>query len=172
MIRLRRALLTDAKALALLAERTFRATFEPWNDPEDMNAHCASAYGEGVQAKELSDPLVTTIVCDFEGSLVAYGQLRWSPAPRCVVAERPAEIHRLYVEQAFHGQGVASRLMTELLACARAGGADRIWLGVWEHNARARAFYAKFGFMEVGEHVFRLGSDDQRDLVLVRDLAA
>jgi GNAT superfamily N-acetyltransferase len=79
-----------------------------------------------------------------------------------------AEIQRLYVDAKWHGKGVAHALMDSLLDAAVAGGADAVWLGVWERNPRAISFYAKRGFSVVGEHVFVVGSDSQRDLVLAR----
>ena len=135
-----------------------------------MDAHCANAYGETTQAHEIVDPRVDTFVCEGEAELIGYAQLRWAPAPACVVAARPVEIRRIYVEQRWHGKGIAQALMSELFAAALARGADRVWLGVWEHNPRAIAFYEKFGFMRVGHHTFRLGNDPQHDLVLVRGI--
>ncbi len=98
--------------------------------------------------------------------LIGFGQLRWGAAPSCVAASRPAEIQRLYVDSAWHGHGIAQGMMASLLRFAAEGGADAAWLGVWEKNPRAIAFYAKAGFSVAGEHVFVLGSDPQRDLVL------
>ena len=43
-----------------------------------------------------------------------------------------------------------------------------LWLGVWERNVRAQAFYRKQGFTVVGSQIFRLGSDPQRDLVMAK----
>jgi hypothetical protein len=58
--------------------------------------------------------------------------------------------------------------MDESMNAARDLGAKYLWLGVWERNARARAFYKKSGFAEIGEQHFQLGSDRQRDLVMIR----
>ena len=159
---------TDAAQLAALAERTFRDAFEAVNTPGDMALHCGSSYSEAVQGREILNPALTTLVAERDGRLVAYAQTRWDPAPDCVRAERPFEIQRLYVAEAWHGQGVAQELMAACLALAEAGGADQAWLGVWEHNPRAIAFYRKCGFVEVGEHGFQLGTDPQRDIVMVR----
>jgi ribosomal protein S18 acetylase RimI-like enzyme len=95
--------------------------------------------------------------------------LRWGTAPACVVARRPAEVQRIYVDRPWHGRGVAQALMAAMLEHARNGGADRVWLGVWEQNLRARAFYRRAGFADVGDHAFRLGDEVQRDRVMVRD---
>jgi ribosomal protein S18 acetylase RimI-like enzyme len=61
--------------------------------------------------------------------------------------------------------------MQHVLALASDSGSDVLWLGVWEHNAKAIAFYRKFGFEAVGEHVFAVGSDMQRDLIMARSMA-
>ena len=157
----------DAAALAELAEFTFRDTFASSNTEANMQLHCSRTYGPAIQAAEIADPRRTTFVADADGKLVGYGQLRWNGTPS-LAAARPAEIHRIYVERSWHGRGVAQALMARLLATAREGGADRVWLGVWERNARARAFYRKAGFAEIGDHAFVLGDETQRDLVLAR----
>lgn len=157
----------DAAQLAALAERTFRDTFASSNTEANMRLHCARTYGPAIQAAEIADPGRTTVVADADGVLAGYGQLRWNGTPS-LAADRPAEIQRIYVDRPWHGRGVAQALMARLLDAARAGGADRVWLGVWERNPRARAFYRKAGFAEVGDHAFVLGDETQRDLVLAR----
>jgi len=169
---LRDALPADAAALARLAESTFRETFAADNSAEDMDAHCAASYGEAQQGHEISAAGLETVLAEEGGELVGYAQLRWGGAPACVAGRRPVEISRLYVDRRWHGRGVAPALMAELLARARRGGADRVWLGVWERNPRAISFYRRSGFGQVGDKVFRLGSDPQRDLVLARPLDA
>jgi len=160
----------DAAALAALAERTFRDTFARVNRAEDIDSHCRNNYGEDIQGAEIRDPGRTTLVCAVRDRLIAYGQLRRGSAPPCISAARPVEIQRLYVDASWHGKGVAQALMASLLDAAAAGGADVAWLGVWERNLRAISFYTRSGFEVVGEHVFVLGSDPQRDLVLVKGL--
>lgn len=169
---IRPAVDADAAELARLAERTFRETFTEGNDPGAMEAHCERSFGEAIQAAEIRDPGRVTLVCEEGPRLVGFGQLRWSGAPACVAAARPAEIQRLYVDAPWHGRGVAHRLMQALLDAASRGNADVAWLGVWEHNPRAIAFYEKCGFGPVGHHVFLLGSEPQRDLVFAKRLQA
>lgn len=167
----RRACRADARQLSSLAEATFRDTFEATNSPEDMALHCGASYGEAVQAGEIADPGMVTLVCESQGTLVGFAQLRWDGAPGCVVAAAPGEIQRLYVAREFHGMGVARKLMLACLDEMKAHRSDVVWLGVWEHNPRAIAFYRKFGFIEVGEHIFSLGRDPQRDIVMTRSVA-
>jgi ribosomal protein S18 acetylase RimI-like enzyme len=167
---IRQAVPSDARTLAVLAERTFRDTFEAMNSAEDMALHCAFTYGEARQLAEISYPALRTLVCEEEGELIAYAQLRWDHAPACVVGKQPGEIQRLYVDSPWHGKGIAHELMAACLRELATRSCDVVWLGVWERNWRAQAFYRKFGFMEVGDHVFMLGTDTQRDIILVRPL--
>ena len=167
-ITIRAADVSDARELAGVAEATFRDTFATENSAEDMDAFCKARYGEPIQAAEIANPNMSTLLCEQDRSLIGFAQLRFGKAPSCVVANAPAEIQRLYVAKAFHGLGVAHRLMKESLAEMSSRGHDVVWLGVWERNFRATAFYRKFGFVEVGDHVFTLGSDHQRDIVMAR----
>ncbi|HSC30607.1 MAG TPA: GNAT family N-acetyltransferase [Gemmatimonadaceae bacterium] len=167
---IRPAQASDARPLALLAEQTFRGTLEGMNTPEDMQLHCETHYSAALQLREILDPALETLVCERDGQLVGFAQLRWGPSPECVGAQQSVEIQRFYVSQAWQGRGVAQALMATAIALAETHGADQIWLGVWERNPRAIAFYKKCGFAEVGEHTFLLGTDPQRDLVMRRPI--
>ena len=169
---IRRAEPTDAQRLAALGEATFRATFESFNRRENIDAYCEATYGPALQAAEIADPRIETFVSGDDAGLVGFAQLRFGTAPPCVAAAAPAEICRIYVGQRCHGQGIAQALMARLLAAARERNADRVWLGVWEHNQRAIAFYRKFGFTIAGHHDFKLGDDLQKDWVMCCDLRA
>jgi ribosomal protein S18 acetylase RimI-like enzyme len=98
--------------------------------------------------------------------LVAYAQLHMTPG----VPHGDVELARFYVDQAHHGRGIAQALMTAVYANARALGGTRLWLGVWERNFRAIAFYRKCGFEKCGEHPFVLGTDLQTDWDMARGL--
>jgi len=158
----------DAAALARLAEATFRSTFEATNSVEDMALYCRRHFGEALQAAEIADPAMLSLLCEEAGRLIAFAQLRWHAAPACVAAVHPGEIQRFYVRDDWQGRGLAQQLMQACIAALGRHGTDVVWLGVWERNSRAIAFYRKFGFIEVGEHVFVLGNDRQRDIILAR----
>jgi ribosomal protein S18 acetylase RimI-like enzyme len=161
----------DAKALSEMAEATFRATFGAMNTAEHMELHCRSSYGEQIQSAEIADPGMVTLVSEDEGRLIGYAQLRWGKAPDCVPAKSPGEIQRLYVVEDWHGKGIAQKLMKACMDEIERQGSDALWLGVWERNPRAISFYKKLGFVEVGAHIFPLGGDPQRDIVMVRSVA-
>jgi ribosomal protein S18 acetylase RimI-like enzyme len=158
--------LDDAESLARLAERTFRNTFVEASNPTDMDLHCAKNFSVEIQRREILNPNYVTILADLEGELVAFAQVRLLSPQQCVIAERPSELYRLYVSSEWHGRGIAHEVMSEVLTTAAHGGADCVWLGVWEQNPKAIAFYRKYGFKVVGDHVFQVGTDPQRDLVM------
>jgi len=167
---IRRAAVGDAAWLATLAERTFRDTYSAHNTPENMERYVAEHFGSARQAVELADSRYLTLVAEVSGQPAGYTQLGHGPAPECVAGPAPMEIIRFYVDRPWHGQGLAQRLMAAAGEHAAATGVRTLWLGVWERNPRAIAFYRKCGFAEVGTHTFLLGTDRQRDLVLARAL--
>jgi ribosomal protein S18 acetylase RimI-like enzyme len=171
----RPATIADAARLSALGATTFRETFEGENTPEDMARHLAETFTPDRQAAEITDPAGTVLLAERRGpsgeaELVGYVHLLAGPAPAAVQGPAPLELKRLYVSRAWHGRGVAGALMDSALDAARARGARTLWLGVWERNPRAVAFYRKYGFTRVGEHTFVLGTDPQTDWVLVRPL--
>ena len=165
---IRGALPADAAALARLAEQTFRQTFAADNTPEDMNVHCASAYGTEIQRNQIEDESMDTLVVEDESrALIAYAQLRPGVPPE-IATPAPIELWRFYVADTHHGRGIAQQLMTAIIDRARRRGAGTLWLGVWERNLRAQRFYRKSGFVDIGRHTFVLGKDRQIDLLMAR----
>jgi len=163
---IRRAELADAEPLSLLAERSFREAFGALNTAENMEQHCVASYDVSIQAAEISDPRRITLIAELAGVPIAFAQLRFADAPACVPGNSPGEIQRLYVASGWHGKGVAADLITRCFLELKDRGCDVVWLGVWEQNPRARAFYGKVGFLSHGEQVFQLGADPQRDVVM------
>lgn len=162
---IRRATVADSEALAALGARTFHDAFGPANRPEDMDAYLVKTYGEQQQRIEIEDPRIVTLVIEDDGALIAFAQLRLESADRI-------EIARFYVDRPWQGRGIAHELMTAAMEEAAASRAESVWLGVWERNPRAIAFYEKCGFRDTGSQPFLLGGDLQTDRVMVRDLSS
>ncbi len=156
----------DAAALAELAATTFRDAFGAENRPEDLALHLTRSYGIPQQRAELSDPAITTLLAFVGGAAAGYAQLRPGRPPPCVTAPRSIELWRFYVSRAWHGRGVAQILMAAVVDAARRRNAAALWLGVWERNPRAQAFYRKSGFADVGSQLFLVGTDEQTDRVM------
>ena len=164
----RQAGIADAAVVAAIAERTFRATFADQNSATDIDALCQSAYGSEIQRRELADPERETWLLEEHGLAVGYFMLRRGAPREGAIGAFPVEILRFYLDQHQQGTGAGRQMMTFALErCARMD-ADSVWLGVWEKNPRAIAFYERCGFSVFGSHIFRVGSDPQTDLLLHR----
>jgi len=170
-MQIRHASAADAATLAALAERTFRDTFTEVNTPENMAAHAAASYGIDKQREEIESDRIRTLLVELDGVVAGYAQLRNGHHPDCVSAENAIELWRFYIDRSGIGRGLAQRLMQTVVVEAAEWNGRALWLGVWEHNPRAIAFYRKCSFVEVGAHVFRLGDDAQTDLIMQRELA-
>ena len=160
----------DAARLAHFAARTFAEAFAEANEPEDMALYLSTASGLAQQSAELADPGQATLLAEVDGTLAGFAQIRGGTAPPCVTGARPLELRRFYVDRPWQGRGVARALMDAVREAAARRGGDTLWLGAWERNARARAFYAKCGFVDVGSQPFVLGRDRQTDRILTRPL--
>ena len=168
--RTRTATLADADRLAALAERTFRDTFAEDNSPDDIEAYVRASFSPARLRAELADDANTFLLAcmDGEEQPVGYAKLRTGTTDRSVAGPDPVELQRLYVDRSVIGNRVGATLMMASLAAARTAGHRTLWLGVWERNIRAIAFYRKWQFDTVGDHEFRLGSDHQTDLIMAR----
>lgn len=161
---------SDATMLVAFAARTFRDAFGADNRPEDIESHVAGAFGIQRQSDELADGAVVTLLAECDSLPVAYAQLRIGSAPKGLDGQGTIELWRFYVDRAWHGHGLAQRLMAAVIEQSLARDARRLWLGVWERNSRAIGFYRKCGFEKLGEQEFVLGTDPQVDWVMVRTL--
>ncbi len=168
LVEIRLAVAADAALLASLGAETFSETFAADNTPEDLRAHLARHFAPEIQARELADPGTRFLIAEVDGESAGFARLREGPPPAAHGAAHPVEIVQFYARARWIGRGVGSALMERCLSAAREDGADLVWLGVWERNPRARAFYAKWGFREIGTKTFTVGSDVQDDLVLAR----
>jgi diamine N-acetyltransferase len=160
----------DATALSVLAATTFRDTYAAFNTPENMAAHLAATFSPERQRAEIEDPSTFILVADA-AALIAYAHVTRGIAPPAVGDAQAMEIKRFYVERAWHGSGVAQRLMAHTVRGAAERGAATVWLSVWSQNPRAIAFYRKAGFADAGTFPFRLGNDVQTDLLMTRGTA-
>lgn len=167
-VTVRNAKSTDANLLAELGSRTFEETFSSDNTLEDMAAYLASSFNLAQQSAELGEPASMFLIAEVDGVAAGYAKLHGGKRAEAIEGAKPIELVRLYVLHEWLGRGVGEALMRACLDEARSAGYETIWLGVWERNARAQAFYRKWNFRAVGDHIFQLGSDPQRDIVMER----
>ena len=157
--------INDAGLLTELGITIFRATFEADNRPEDMDKYVADEMNAGKISAELRDINNRFFIAWLGETAVGYAKIRPGRTPG-LGNGKPMEIERLYVLHEYHGQKVGALLMNHCLVATRQAGCDIVWLGVWEHNIKARNFYDKWGFKLFGSHTFWLGNDPQTDVLM------
>jgi len=168
---IRRGKADDAPLLADLGARTFSEAFAVDNSADDMAAYLATAFSHAQQTAELADPNSLFLIAETDRVALGYAMLRSGNVLDSVTGDNPIELVRLYVSRESIGSGVGAALMQACIDEAKQRGYKTLWLGVWEHNTRAHAFYRKWNFHEVGTHIFQLGNDPQTDILMQRDLS-
>lgn len=166
MVSIRVADVGDAGVLADLGRRTFHETFAAHNKPDDMDAYMAEAFAVGRVTAEIREPGAVYLVAEAPPKVIGFARLAPAAPPVCVTGPSPVRLVKLYVSADAIGSGVGAALMRSGIEWAKNSGHKSLWLGVWEHNHRARAFYERWGFVPVGVETFRLGSDDQSDVLM------
>jgi len=157
-IEYRAAVLEDAARIAEFVHRTFVDAFAAQNRAEDIEDYVTKTYGELQQRAEIEDPTGCVLLALHDEHLIAYAFLRRD------------EIARFYVANEWHGRGIAQALMRRVEELAKSRGIDKLWLGVWERNARAIVFYEKCAFAITGTQPFLLGGDLQTDYVMSKTI--
>jgi len=101
---------------------------------------------------------------------IAYLKLNWGTAQTEQYDDDPMEIERIYVLNQYQGKGIGQLLMNKAISVALSKHKKYIWLGVWEKNTKAIAFYKKLGYVIFSEHEFMLGKERQTDIIMKLDL--
>ena len=166
MINILPATIQDNALLAEIGAETFYDSFAADNTSADMAAYISTSFSPAKQAVELAESQSKFLIAEISNEVVGYAHLRFSSAPKVIVGQKPMEIVRFYVRKPWIGKGSGKHLMKGCLQEAKAMGCDVVWLGVWEKNLRAIAFYRKWGFIEAGEQTFQLGDDLQQDFLM------
>jgi len=79
------------------------------------------------------------------------------------------EVEKIYILNNAIGKGLGREMIDFAIERAKQQQKQYLWLGVWEHNYSALAFYKKMGFTQFSQHNFDMGGDIQIDLLLKRD---
>lgn len=170
---LRRALASDAPALAALGRDSFVGAFGHLYREEDLAVFLAAHKTDAAYSKSLADPRRRIAVAEIDGALAGFCILAQpSEFAAHSHAARPLALQQLYTAPARTGQGIGARLMDWALAEARALDADAIQLSVWSGSFAAQRFYARYGFARIGDIDFMVGSHRDDEFLLELRLAA
>jgi len=160
----------DIANLVQLSSSSFRNAFEASNTKSDVDLYIETNFSYAQLQSQVLDRnnVFLLLFTEDQASPVGYAKLRMGPAEACVSGENPIEIERLYLDAPAIGKGLGSVLMQACLEAAEGMGYQSVWLGVWEHNDRAIAFYKRWEFELVGTHPFQQGTETQTDFVMQR----
>ena len=160
----------DLVALQAIGQKTFAETFAANNSEENLASYLEEGFSEDKLGEELRNENSQFYFALQKEEVIGYLKVNWADAQSENQDPNALEIERIYVLQQYHGTQVGALLYQQALSIAQTRKAPYIWLGVWEENPRAIRFYQKQGFVEFGEHIFQLGDDAQRDVLMKLDL--
>ncbi|MBT2641494.1 GNAT family N-acetyltransferase [Bacillus sp. ISL-41] len=169
-INLKRCTLEDLQTLQEISMDTFNETFKDQNSPENMSAYLEKAFNLEQLERELSNPSSQFFFVYSYDEVGGYLKVNTKDAQTEEMGNDALEIERIYVKNTFQKQGLGKYLFNRAMEIAMDSGKKKIWLGVWEKNENAIAFYKKLGFVQTGEHSFFMGDEEQTDLIMIKTL--
>ena len=167
---IRHATTDDVDLLCHLGTTTFRETYRPISDAAEIEDYVGRQFTPAKVGAWLGDPRARTLLAFAAGAPAGYAHVRAAPVPACVADRQAIELSRLYLLASAQGTGLGGALMDAALAQVAALGGRTVWLGAYDRNVKALAFYARRGFVQVGTHAFEFGGQVYADPVLTRSL--
>ncbi|MCG9801692.1 GNAT family N-acetyltransferase [Staphylococcus argenteus] len=160
----------DAMELVTLAKKTFCDTFGAYYDDKDFEQFFKDNYTVEKFTQEINDVSSFHYFYQENGENVGYIKMNINDAQTEEMGEAYLEVQRIYFLKEFQGGGRGSQLIALAEKIAQEHNKHKIWLGVWEHNPRAQAFYRRHGFKVIGEHHFQTGDVTDTDLIMEKEL--
>lgn len=165
-IDIKKVTLDNVEQLQKIGRQTFMETFSVGNTEENMRKYLDEGFSLEKLTTELTDQNAEFYFAMVGEEVVGYLKLNSGLSQTELKDDNAIEIERIYVLKEFHGKKAGQMLYEKAIQIARQRNAEYVWLGVWEENPRAINFYRKNGFAEFGKHIFRLGDDEQTDIMM------
>ncbi|BFO67973.1 N-acetyltransferase family protein [Chryseobacterium sp. KCF3-3] len=160
----------DVEIVQSLGIQTFSETFAEDNTEEAMKKYLEESFNTEKIKSELNNPDSHFYIAWEEDNPVGYLKVNAGNAQTELQDATSLEIERIYVKKSHHGKKVGQLLYDQALETTQQLKKSYLWLGVWEENQRALQFYRKNGFVEFDKHIFRLGEEEQTDLMMKKML--
>jgi ribosomal protein S18 acetylase RimI-like enzyme len=162
--------LRDIEQLQIIGRVTFFETFSDENTMENMQKYLKEGFEISKLTNEIKNPNSQFYFAEIDLNIVGYLKINFGQAQTELKNNKSLEIERIYVLKELHGKKVGQNLYEKALTIAKQKGVEFLWLGVWEKNTRAINFYKKNGFIEFDKHIFKLGDDEQIDIMMKLNL--
>ena len=169
-VNIKKCNLEDLQTLQEISIETFYETFKDQNSPENMKAYLEKAFNLNQLEDELSNPSSQFLFVYYQNEVVGYLKLNANDAQSEEMGDDSLEIERIYLKKQFQKHGLGKHLLNKAVEIAMEQNKKNIWLGVWEKNKNAIAFYQKMGFVQTGTHTFQMGDEEQLDLIMNKSL--
>ena len=171
-IRFRACDIADLETLRAIAYHTFDEAFGHQNDPVNMDAYLEAAFSKAKLEAELRDPRSAFFFLYNDDVLAGYVKVNEGDAQTDLQDPEALEIERIYVLRDLQGLGLGKALLGKAMEIARKKKKKSVWLGVWEKNQNAIAFYTHNGFSSFATHDFFMGKERQTDHLMRREVSA
>ncbi|MGN7787748.1 GNAT family N-acetyltransferase [Niabella sp. 22666] len=168
----RKVTISDIAALQEIGRKTFYETFAANNTAGNMEQYLEEGFSEHKLAAELNNEHSLFYFALLGGRIIGYLKVNLGMSQTELQDSDSLEIERIYVLQEFQGKKVGQVLYEKAIELALHYKVDYIWLGVWEENKKAIGFYTKNGFVPFDRHIFKLGDDEQTDIMMKKTLQA
>ncbi|MFC6232729.1 GNAT family N-acetyltransferase [Paenibacillus allorhizosphaerae] len=169
-IDIKKCTLEDSRKLLEISYETFYETFKDQNSPENMNTYLERAFNLKQLEKELSNHFSQFFFVYFHNEVAGYLKVNTNDAQSEEMGDESLEIERIYIKSKFQKHGLGKYLLNKAIEIAMERDKKKIWLGVWEKNENAIAFYQKMGFVQTGAHSFYMGDEEQIDFIMTKTL--
>jgi ribosomal protein S18 acetylase RimI-like enzyme len=169
-IRLKKASQADIVELQEIGRQTFFETFADCNTEENMQKYLSDSYSLDQLSSEISHVNSEFYLASQNNRTIGYLKINFDQAQTEFKDKHSLEIERIYVLKEFQGKKIGQLLYDQAFQMAQQKNVQYIWLGVWEKNTKAISFYRKIGFIEFDQHIFRLGDDEQTDILMKLNL--
>lgn len=156
----------DIEQLQQISRQTFFETFSSANTDENMKKYLEEGLSVEKLTAELENANSAFYFVELEHKVIGYLKLNFGKSQTELQDDTSLEIERIYVLQDYHGKRIGKLLYDKAIEIGERENVDYVWLGVWEENLRAINFYKKNGFVEFDKHIFKLGTDEQTDIMM------
>jgi diamine N-acetyltransferase len=156
--------------LQKIGKTTFTETFTAHNTKEDLDKYLEESFSNEKLSSELNNPYSSFYFAEIEDNVVGYLKINFGASQTELKDNEALEIERIYVLQAYHGKKLGQALYEKAISIAKEMKVNYVWLGVWEENNKAIQFYKKNGFVPFDTHIFKLGNDEQTDIMMKLEL--
>ncbi|MFJ7977263.1 GNAT family N-acetyltransferase [Peribacillus sp. NPDC096379] len=169
-INIKMCTLEDSRKLQEISHETYNETFKHQNSPENMNTYLERAFNLKQLEKELSNISSQFYFVYFNNEVAGYLKVNTNDAQSEEMGDESLEVERIYIKDKFQKHGLGKYLLNKAIEISMERNKKKIWLGVWEKNENAIAFYKKTGFVQTGAHSFYMGDEEQTDLIMTKTI--